>query len=157
MQLSLLYLIHFLTFLVLTVIVYAVDVAAPAIGCPEGQLGEPIEGAPPEPAEPMIVGIMALARYAYMGCAGLALFVFILIKYYSGSFLPGDFGKLGRVKACGGCCLRMFMQLLTFAHWALLIPNAIFLLTYYTASECYMTKMGTQSFVLFLLPIIWTV
>ena len=147
------------------------DAATPAIGCPEGEAPSADGGADaapaalrflqdaaePAPPQPTIVAVMPLARYGYLGCAGLSLFIFVLVKYYSGNFLPGEFGKLGRIKNCGGCCLRMFIQLLTFAHWIVLLPNLIFLMTYFTASECYMQKMGTQSFILFLVPLIWTV
>ena len=143
------YLIHMLVFAVLTIVTFVVDPSSAV--CPK----DPENPAAGDEDYGMVITMLMLGGYGYMGCTGLSLFVFVLIKYFSGSFLPGEFGSLGKLKSCGGLLLRIFMQLLTFAHWILLAPNAIFLLTYGTASECFMNAMGTQAIVFLMLPLFW--
>ena len=96
-----------------------------------------------------------LSGFAYIGCTVLALFIFVLIKYFAGNFLPGEFGSLGRLKGCLGFFLRVFMYLLTLAHWLLIAPIAIFLLTYFTMSACFSAAMGLQSLVFLMVPVFW--
>ena len=136
MQLATLYLIHFLVFAVVTIITFSIDVKTAGAECPDDPEGK-------EGGTGGLESMLMLASYAYIGCTGLSLFVFVLLKYYSGSFLPGEFGSLGRLKSCGGCLLRLFTQLLTFAHWFILVPDAMFLLTYMTGSACFLEKLGT--------------
>ena len=49
----------------------------------------------------------------------------------------------------------MFMYLLTLVHWLLVVVHAIFLLTFFTMSECFATGMGLQSLVFLMLPVFW--
>ena len=91
-----------------------------------------------------------------MACTGLALFIFVLANYFAGNFLPGEFGKLGRLKSCLGCFLRLFTALITLAHWFLIVPHGFFLLTYMvTATPCLLAGLGVSKIFLLLMPVIW--
>ena len=85
----------------------------------------------------------------------LALLISALSRYFANNFLPGDFGKLPRSKKCMGFFLRVSLKLLNLAHWVLMAPMAFFILTYLTASECYIKAMASSSIILLLMPIFW--
>ena len=114
---------------------------------PEGKLG----------GTNLIEGMIMIGGFAYIGCTVLSLFIFVLINYFAGNFLPGEFGSLGKLKSCGGFLLRIFMYLLTLVHWLLIAPIAVFLLTYATGSECFLKAMGLSSMVFMILPVLWLV
>ena len=114
---------------------------------PEGQEG----------GTDMLAMMVLVNAFAYLGCTVCALFVFALLKYFSGSFLPGEFGSLGKLKSCLGFLLRLFMQLLTLVHWLIILPDLFLLMTNFTASQCFLEKLGTQTIVFNLLPIIWLI
>ena len=93
-----------------------------------------------------------------MACTGLALFIFVIANYFAGNFMPGEFGKLGRSRACLGCFLRLFVALITLAHWFLIVPHFFFLLTYMvTATECFIAGLGVTKILLLLMPVIWLI
>ena len=127
---STLYLVHFLLFTALAGITFTMDVLTPAVAC-----GDNVD---------TLEMMRMVGSYCYLGCMGLALVIFALSKYFSGNFLPGDFGGLTKWRKCLGFFLRVSVYLLTLAHWVLIAPMAFFILTYLTGSECYMLAMGTS-------------
>ena len=137
------YLVHFLIFAPLTIICYIIDVITPATGCD-----------PPE--NPETAGsILMVAQYLYIGCTALSLLITALVKYFSSKYLPGDFGKMGRLPKCLGFFLRVFLMLLNIAHWALVVPMGYFIIIYLSSSECYARNMGTSRILLLIVPIVW--
>ena len=146
---SRLYLFHFLLFAVLTIITFVLDPVAPAETCTaEDEIVDPS----------LMETMMTLARYCYIGCTGIAFFIYLLSNYFSSNFLPGDFGKLGRLRGCAGCLLRMFVSLITVVHWLLVIPMIYMLFFYFVVTtDCYTNKMGTKAYFLFAVPVIWLI
>ena len=105
-----------------------------------------------------MVTMMTMARYCYIGCTGLALFIYLLSNYFSSNFLPGEFGKLGRLRGCAGCLLRMFVSLITVVHWMLVIPMIYMLFFYFAVTtKCYQTVMGTKAFLFYVVPVLWLI
>ena len=148
------YLVQFLIFGPLTIIMYSLEVQ------PEFDLVTYTPEQCPESAEGALdnlLQLLQLGQYLYIGCTVLSLLIFILSRYFSGSFLPGDFGKLGRMNKCAGFLLRASVAILTLAHWVLFVPVAYLLLIYFTASECYSEAMGIQDILFLLVPIVWLV
>ena len=118
-----------------------IDVAIPAESCGE------------DPAT--ILMMLMVGGYGYIGCAVLALIITGLANYYANNFLPGDFGKLPRVKKCGGFLLRISFMLINLVHWILIAPVGYLLMTYFTFSECMGLAMGTQSIFFMIIPVLW--
>ena len=146
---SRLYLFHFLLFAVLTIITFVLDPAAPAETCTAE--ADAVDSA-------LMETMMNLTRYCYIGCTGLALFIYLLSDYFSSNFLPGEFGKLGRLRGCAGCLLRMFVSLITVVHWLLLIPMIYMLFFYFVVTtECYITATGTKAFFFYVVPALWLI
>ena len=148
MELHTLYLIHFLIFAVITIVTFVVDVKVAALECPEspeGKLG----------GTNMVEIMLMIGGFAYIGLTVMSLLIFVLINYFAGNFMPGEFGSLGKLKNCAGMLLRLFMYLLTLVHWLALVPHLIFLLTYATGSECFLAAMGLQRLMFVLLPVLW--
>ena len=146
---SRLYLFHFLLFAVLTIITFVLDPAAPnAICTAEGDLVDTA----------LMETLMMMTQYCYIGCTGLALFIFLLSNYFSSNFLPGEFGKLGRLRGCAGCLLRMFVSLITVVHWLLVIPMVYMLFFYFVSTtKCYQTNTGTKAFLFYAVPLLWLI
>ena len=138
---SLLYLVHFLVFALMTILTFVIDVETPAVGCED------------DPST--LMTMLMVAQYLYMGCCGMALITTGLASYFANNFLPGDFGKLSRGRKCLGFFVRISVMIINLAHWILIAPMAFFLLTAFTATECYLTNMGTSSIMLMAIPFFW--
>ena len=140
----------------MTVIMYSIPVQPEADTFLPTAEGEPC----PEAAEgalDTLVQVLELSQYLYIGCTVMSLLIFILSRYFANNFLPGDFGKLGRINKCAGFLLRASVALLTLAHWLLILPIAYLLLTYLSANECYTEAVGMPAIFFLLVPVIWLI
>ena len=154
MQFWHLYALHFFLFALGTIFAFSMTTDEPETGSACATLETPEERTDLSG----LASYLSLSSYLYIGCLLLTLNIFLLCRYFANSFLPGDFGKLGRTSKCGGFLVRMSLRLLNLIHWVLLIPNLLFL---YEAlmldSECTITDLGLSYVILFILPSLWVV